>query len=162
MDSHGRQSSAPTAEEIVGGPGMTPKQRTLPPRRQYRRREAELERAVIEYFAGTGLLVWSQVDCGFAGFADVVTEDAIYELKDWITRRTFYQAVGQLMGYRNYLNPALRPFIICNGTSLSVKKLQKFETLHGVPVLVWEPPYAAARPIPSPHVPPLRRGGTSI
>jgi hypothetical protein len=161
----------PTAEEIVGGPRMMPRQRTLKPRlkprltprRQYQRREAELERAVIEYFAGAGHLVWSQVDCGFAGFADVVTEDAIYELKDWVTRRTLYQAVGQLTGYRNYLNPALRPYIICNGTNLSVRKLQKFETLHGISILVWGPPYAAAtRPISSSHTSPRRSGGIAI
>ena len=56
----------PTAQEIVGGLGLTP-------RRKYRLREAELQRKVVDAFAGAGLLVWSQVDCGFAGIADVVT-----------------------------------------------------------------------------------------
>jgi hypothetical protein len=41
-------------------------------------------------------MVRTQVYCGLAGFADVVTEGAIYELKDWLTRRTYYTAVGQL------------------------------------------------------------------
>jgi hypothetical protein len=135
--------SVPTAREIVGGPGLMP-------RRKYRLREAELQRAVVDAFAGAGRLVWSQVDCGFAGVADVVTEDEVYELKDWVTRRTLYQAIGQVKGYSTYLSRllerVLRPYIICNGTSLSTRKREKFEDLHGVPIIIWgDPPWVRAQ-----------------
>jgi hypothetical protein len=123
----------------------------LTPRRKYRLREAELQRKVIEAFASAGHLVWSQVDCGFAGIADVVTEDAVYELKDWVNRPTLYQALGQVRGYSRYLSQhlrrVLREYIVCNGTSLSARKREKFETLHGVTIMVWEdPPYRSHQP----------------
>lgn len=141
--------TAPTAEEIVRGPGMTPRQRTLIPRRQYQRREAELERAVVDYFSGVGQMVWRQVDCGFAGIADVVTENAVYELKDWINRPTLYQALGQVRGYSRYLSQhlrrVLREYIICNGTNLSVRKREKFEALHDVTIVVWGDPPCRSR-----------------
>lgn len=134
--------TALTAKEIIGGPGMMPPR----PLRQYR--EAALERAVFDFFSGAGQMVRTQVYCGPAGFADVVTEGVIYELKDWLTRRTYYTAVGQLKGYRNYLNHDLDTAVICNGTNLTPRKLQKFETLYGVPVIVWDPPYKEDRFIP--------------
>jgi hypothetical protein len=143
--------TAPTAEEIVRGPGMTLRQRTHTPRRQYQRREAELESAVVDYFSGAGQLVWRQVECGFAGIADVVTEDAVYELKDWVNRPTLYQALGQVRGYSRYLSQhlrrVLREYIICNGTSLSARKREKFEALHDVSIVVWgDPPCLLHRP----------------
>lgn len=154
MDSPKRGSSALTAEEIAGGPDMMLRQRTLPQRRRYQRREAELERAVVAYFSGVGQMVRRQVDCGFAGIADVVTEDAVYELKDWVNRPTLYQALGQVRGYSRYLSQhlrrVLREYIICNGTSLSARKREKFESLHGVTIMVWGDPPCR------PHQPPYR------
>lgn len=123
----------PTVEDVVYG-------RRSAGRRAYRRREAELESAVVEYFSGAGQVVRRQVDCGFAGVADIVTDDTIYELKDWLTRRTYYTAVGQLLGYRNYLDPFIGVGVICNGTSLTRRKLEKFERLNGVRVMVWGNP----------------------
>jgi hypothetical protein len=133
MLSNRKTVSGPTAENVVGEPGAAGQ-------RAYRRREAELERAVVEYFSGVGRAVRRQVDCGFAGVADIVTDDAIYELKDWLTRRTYYTAVGQLLGYRNYLDPFIGVGVICNGTNLTRRKLEKFERLNGVPVMVWGNP----------------------
>jgi hypothetical protein len=140
--------STPTAEEMVGRPGMN----------QRRYREAALERKVYDFFAGAGQFVRTQIDCGPAGRADVLTRDILYELKDKLHRRTYYQAVGQLQGYKSYLNltgayeGVLRQdmgvAIICNETSLSDRMLQKFECLHGVPVIVWDPPYKEDRFIP--------------
>lgn len=146
-----RNAVAPTVEEIVGGPGMRLGQSTPAPRRKYQLREAELQRKVLEVFADAGQLVWSQVDCGFAGRADVLTNDAVYELKDWVDRPTLYQALGQVRGYSRYLSQhlrrVLREYIICNGTSLSTRKLMKFEDLHGVPIIVWgDPPCMPFRP----------------
>lgn len=133
MPSNRRTYSAPTAEDVVYG-------RRAAGRRAYRRREAELESAVVEYFSGAGQVVRRQVDCGFAGVADIVTDDTIYELKDWLTRRTYYTAIGQLLGYRNYLNPFIGVGVICNGTNLTRRKLEKFERLNGVRVMVWGNP----------------------
>ncbi len=124
--------AGPTADEITGRVGRAP-------RRQ--EREKRLERAVVEFFSGTGQLVRSQVNCGFAGVADVVTADTIYELKDRLSRKNYYQALGQLLGYRNYLDPFAGMAIICNETPLSRMKIEKLERLNGVAVLVGSPPW---------------------
>ena len=133
----------PTAAEIVGGHGMRrerPVCRRERPRRQYR--EAALERAVLDMFAGAGQFAVNQVYCGVAGRADVVTAYCIYELKDRLTRRSFYHAYGQLHGYRRHINPGKNIAIICNETNLSESMLREFEDIWGVPILVWgNPPY---------------------
>jgi hypothetical protein len=102
-------------------------------------REAQLEAAVIDYFSGHGSSVRRQVNCGYAGVADVVTKDTIFELKDKLTRRTYQQALGQLLLYKNYLGPDFHTAIICNRSML--RKLPQLERLTGVNVIVWNPPY---------------------
>lgn len=143
MSSSRRDPEGPTAAEIVGGAGMRRERRTCrpeKPRRQYR--EAALERAVLDMFSGAGQFVVNQVYCGVAGRADVVTAYCIYELKDRLTRRSFYHAYGQLHGYRRHINPGKHIAIICNETNLSESTLREFEDIWGVPILVWgNPPY---------------------
>ena len=106
-------------------------------------REAQLEASVIDFFSGHGSSVRRQVDCGYAGVADVVTKDMIFELKDKLTRRTYQQALGQLLLYKNYLGPDFGTAIICNRSAL--RKLPQLERLTGVRVIVWNPPYG--RPV---------------
>lgn len=106
-------------------------------------REAQLEAAVVDFFSGHGSSVRRQVNCGYAGVADVVTKDTIFELKDKLTRRTYQQALGQLMLYNNYLGGDFRTAIICNGSTL--RKIDRLERLTGVNVIVWNPPYGRPR-----------------
>jgi hypothetical protein len=133
MSKHNLGSEELSAAQILGGCETKPRRKAG---------ERLLEKKVFDFFVGAGELVWRQVDCGFAGVADVVTKDAIYELKDRLPRRSYQQALGQLQLYKNYLNPCARMGIICNGTNMSPRKLEKLESLTGVAVLVWQdPPY---------------------
>jgi hypothetical protein len=150
MATRRRVSSAPTAEEIVGGPGMRPE------RRRRQRREAALEREVAAFYRRAGYVVRTQVDCGFAGVADIVVGKTaggrliplfIFELKDKLSFRTYHQAHGQVRNYRNYLDPFSGAGIICNETSLPRRRLDKLEALNGVGITIWDPPYDTGRVI---------------
>ena len=140
-----KSRAAYTAEEIVGSPRMWPKQK----RRQLR--EAALEREVAAFYRRAGYVVLTQVDCGFAGVADVVIGKVVggrlipqfvFELKDKLSFRTYHQAHGQVRGYSNYLDMfSGAGGIICNETSLTRRRLDKLEALNGVGITVWNPPF---------------------
>jgi hypothetical protein len=120
------------------------------------RREEELERVIFDAFVGAGVAVWRQVRCGAWGRADLLTKDAVYEAKDVLTRRTFYEALGQLQCYSNYLNPDARRVIVCNRSK--VPQLHEVAKDNGIDVLVMSPPYAAPAAHFSAHG--LKKGAT--
>lgn len=158
-----RATGVPTAEEIVGGTGILPK-------RKWRQlREAALEREVAAFYRRAGYVVLTQVDCGFAGVADVVVGKTaggrfiplfVFELKHKLSFRTYHYAHGQVRNYSNYLDTVcmlrsdsryLDMFsgagIICRETSLPRRRLDKLEALNGVGISVWNPPYGIGRVI---------------
>lgn len=102
-------------------------------------REAKFERELVDLFSGSGTFVRRQVDCGLAGRADVVTDDAIYELKVELNRRTLQQAMGQLMLYRPHINPSARLVIACLYSR--VEHLHEKARLSGFDILLCDPPY---------------------
>jgi hypothetical protein len=104
------------------------------PRAERLAREAELERTLIDVFSGAGMIVRRQVPC-LTGIADVVTDSTIFELKDALDRRSFQQAIGQLILYRQALNPMARTAIVCN--SSSVPHLHDAARRIGVEVFIW-------------------------
>lgn len=110
-----------------------------PSRRQYRAREARFERELIDLFSGAGAPVRWQVDCGDAGRADVVTDDAIYELKVVLNRRTRHEAMGQLLSYRQHLNPSARMVIACLHSK--VEHLHEKTRRLGFDIMLCNPPY---------------------
>lgn len=100
-------------------------------------RERLLEDQVVDYFTGAGIPVRRQVYCGEAGWADVVTDDTIFELKDILSsRRVLQQALGQLFLYKRYLDHCAKTAIICN--SSKIPRLGQIVRLTGVEVYVWQ------------------------
>lgn len=57
------------------------------------------ERVVLDYLCAVGI-------------ADVVTENAVYVVKTWLTSSEFFKALGEVLLYRQAINPALRPVIV--------------------------------------------------
>jgi hypothetical protein len=78
--------------------------------------------------------VRTQVRCD-SGIADVVTENEIYELKHKLDRTTFFQALGQVLLYRQSINPRARALVVCR-TSI-VPELHALANRMGVEVLLW-------------------------
>lgn len=78
-------------------------------------REASDEAALVQAFTAhlvqEGHRVALQVPCA-VGIADVVTEQAVYEVKYWLTRQNFVSALGQVQLYRAAINPRLRAVIV--------------------------------------------------
>ncbi|WP_119073118.1 hypothetical protein [Aggregatilinea lenta] len=103
-------------------------------------REAKNERAMETAFAKrlrrAGHAVERQVPCA-AGVADIVTEEAVYELKGQLSRSNFFTAVGQVLLYRQAINPALRPVVV--GRTASGEHLDpliRYAEALGVEVLI--------------------------
>jgi hypothetical protein len=124
-------------------------------------REAALERQILDAFSGAGVAAWSQVTCPKWGRADVVTKGAVVEVKDVVNRVTLHQAIGQVILYRQQLNPKARAVIVCN--TCRVDQGREVAGLLGVELLVWgddapllfaNPPYSRG-PKPGAR---LRRG----
>jgi hypothetical protein len=72
--------------------------------------ERHVEDNLVETLEADGRHVRRQVQC-YAGIADVVTEEAIYEVKLDLSRPNIFQAVGQVLLYRQAINPNLKPYI---------------------------------------------------
>src|SRR5262245_22531388 len=83
-----------------------------PPARQHRTAPT-LRAAIAEALRANGLRVEEQVACT-AGVADIAAADrsVIYEVKHRLTRKALQQATGQLMLYRQAINPAARAVVI--------------------------------------------------
>lgn len=96
--------------------------------------EALLESAVVDLFSGAGMFVKQQVPC-LAGRADLVTKNAIFELKAYLSRRSLHQAIGQLTLYRPHLNPSAKMVVVC--IKSSVRRLHERAREAGVEVLEW-------------------------
>ena len=96
--------------------------------------ENTLEREFSAYLRSLGLDVRTQVRCD-AGTADIVTEKGIYELKYRLDRSSFFQGVGQVLLYRQSINPQASPVLVCR-TSI-VPELHRVAKRLGVEVLVW-------------------------
>jgi hypothetical protein len=75
------------------------------------RNEKAIEIALGQSLEEQGIPVRYQVACD-AGIADIVTPDAIYEIKDTLDRTSIYSALGQIIIYRQQINPQAKTFIV--------------------------------------------------
>lgn len=75
------------------------------------RTEKQLQTAFVEYLEAQGEACQIEVNCS-VGRADIVTADAIYEIKHPIDREGLFKAVGQVLLYRAAINPSLRAVIV--------------------------------------------------
>lgn len=71
-------------------------------------RESEIEAAYADQLARQGEQVERQVRIGGVGIADIVTEDAVIEVKLWLTRAALFSAVGQVTTYAAVLGKERR------------------------------------------------------
>ncbi len=75
------------------------------------RPESKLEALIGKSLEEQGVSVQYQVKCE-AGIADIVTPDAIYEVKPEIRYPAkLYEAIGQVLVYRQVINPSAQAFV---------------------------------------------------
>jgi hypothetical protein len=87
-----------------------------------------------EYLRSLGISVETQVQCA-SGVVDIVTENKIYELKHELNRSSLYSAIGQVLLYRETINPKAGVAIV-RSISL-VPRLHSVANGLGVEVIVW-------------------------
>lgn len=93
--------------------------------------ERAIEEALCDHLSGQGKEPKRQVVCG-AGIADVVTEDAVYEVKAYLgVREPFFKAVGQATLYRQAIDPKKRAVIVGPNPD---KELRSFAEQAGIEV----------------------------
>lgn len=77
------------------------------------KKESSGEEAAIEKALCTRLAKSNpkrQVRC-YCGIADIVTDDSIIEVKVFLDRGPVLSAIGQVLAYRQCIDPSLKPFI---------------------------------------------------
>lgn len=73
--------------------------------------EESLESMLSEYLTAHSKRNRRQMS-NAAGVADIVTDDAIYEVKLHLTRSKYLKAIGQVLLYRQAINPGLRAVVV--------------------------------------------------
>lgn len=96
--------------------------------------ESKLERDFSDYLRSQGISIQTQVRCD-SGIADIVTESKIYELKHQLNRSNLFSAIGQVLLYRQSINPNAAVAIVCR-ISL-VPELHEVANSLGLEVIVW-------------------------
>ncbi len=102
-----------------------------------REREAALLADVAAFLEANGVHVDRQVVCA-TGIADLVTRDrdAVFEVKYWLTRANLFCALGQVLLYRQAINPAARAIIVGRSTGETVALQPSLEQL-GIELMLW-------------------------
>lgn len=95
--------------------------------------EAAIEASLALLLAEQGKAPRRQVACA-AGIADIVTNEAVYEVKAVLSRDAMFSAVGQVLMYRAAINPALLAIVVGRSPDLS---LSRFAKSLGVGVMDW-------------------------
>lgn len=103
--------------------------------RPNRRDEKSLEEHIARYLERQGYLVRQQVACR-AGIADIVTDDAIIEVEFYLSRPKLFEAVGQVLLYRQAINPLLRAVIMAEAIDRNTPVDVAREL--GVEVVIWQ------------------------
>jgi hypothetical protein len=75
------------------------------------RGETTLRHAIAANLREQGAVVREQVATA-AGIADIVTDSAVYEVKFFLSRLVIFEAIGQVLLYRQALNPSLRAIVV--------------------------------------------------
>jgi hypothetical protein len=73
--------------------------------------ERGLEDRIVKSLKAQGHRVRRQVYCR-AGIADIVTNDAVIEVKYYLSSDKLFEAVGQVLMYRHVINPSARAVIV--------------------------------------------------
>lgn len=100
------------------------------------RQEAEMETILGAQLAAQGHQVRRQAPTA-AGVADLVTDKAVYELKLRLSVYATWQAVGQVMIYRQALGGHLQPVIV-GGHDPNAERLYEYVRDLGIQIIFWE------------------------
>jgi hypothetical protein len=100
-------------------------------------REQELMLAVVQWLHEQGIEVDTLVPCRI-GEIDIVSKerDLIFEVKLTLSRDALYRALGQVLLYRQCLNPLAQAFII-GELGQNVETLRPYLEALGVQLVVW-------------------------
>jgi len=99
--------------------------------------EAYLEDCIARALDRRGINYERQVRCS-AGIADIVTPQAIIELKDYLSIKELFSATGQVIAYQQVINPKARLWIVGLAIDQTAIKVAKAVAKAGVSVLVWD------------------------
>jgi len=100
--------------------------------------EKRIEKAFAATLTTQGIPVQHQVKCE-AGIADIVTPDAIYEVKASLTRSSIQKGIAQVLAYRACINPSAKVAIVGYPHKKQPVDFEFAQAL-GVDVIVWEDP----------------------
>lgn len=107
------------------------------PRKQHARNssdEKEIENEIVSSLGAYNPR--QQVACA-SGIADIVTDYAVIEVKVTLDRDTLFRAIGQVLSYRQSINPALRAQIIALYIDDNAKEIAESARALGVEVIEW-------------------------
>lgn len=110
---------------------------SLSPTTARARNEPELRQLIAQALRASGIAVDEQVICG-AGAADIVTvrRDAVIEVKLELTRKAIQWAVGQVLLYRQAINPTARAIVVGYATD-ETAALVAWAAAVGVEIVCW-------------------------
>lgn len=98
--------------------------------------EMVIEKAFGKQLKDQGGSVNHQVRCEY-GIADIVTPDAIYEIKAYLDRESLFTAIGQVLAYRTNINPHAKAVVVGRKPKVGTVNRHIAEAV-GVEVIVWE------------------------
>jgi hypothetical protein len=108
------------------------------PKEKVDKTEKRIEKAFAATLTNQGIPVQHQVKCK-AGIADIVTPDAIYEVKAYLTRSSIQKGIAQVLAYRACIHPSAKVAVV--GYAYKKQPVDfKFAQALGVDVIVWEDP----------------------
>ena len=109
--------------------------------------EDELERFLVQRLEESGATCRRQVPCN-VGIADVITETHVYEIKFRADRRELFTAIGQVLVYRQAINPRLVPVVFVDGERGELYPVAEIARQFGVEVQFKEGDVAASSATP--------------
>ncbi len=126
-----------TARSILQSVSLPSRERFLQPTQ--REIEKNIEDALANDLRSQGFAVKQQVCCA-NGRADIVTSEAIYEVKAFLTRDCIYKAIGQLFSYQRSISPSANLFIVgCKPRNKGEQRIEaSLATSLGIEVMVWD------------------------
>ena len=99
--------------------------------------EGDIEKEIAQSLRNQGHRVRRQVRCG-TGVADIVTEEAVYEVERTLTHGSLFEGIGQALIYRQSINPELKAIVIGRKSSENIKPIIKNAKIIGVEVQIWD------------------------
>lgn len=100
--------------------------------------ELDIEKAFAKYLESAGIKVRRQVRCA-TGCADIVTGTTVYEVEMYLSRQKIFEAIGQVMLYREAINPDLEAAIVGMASGTAHIQAKKYAARFGVQIIIWNP-----------------------